>query len=173
MNSKVVLLIVCLAGLFVAPTAKAQQIIKLNPIGLAFGSLNAGYEQFVSDNSSFYVGASFYTRGILGIRYSGLGLDGQYRFYLSDNERPRGLYAAPAASVGFIGFKDSGDNYNYTLIRLGGLIGYQWQFGGNFTVELGIGPSYGIIAGSGLDEYDTFGDGVLPIGILSLGYILK
>lgn len=155
-------------------SAKAQGIIKLNPIGLAFGSLNAGYETFLSNKSSLYVGASYYSRGLLGVRYTGVGLDGQYRIYLSDNERPKGLYVAPAVSVGFIGFKDDTDEkFNYTLVRLGGIIGYQWVFSQKFTVEVGIGPSYGFITGDFDDDTEVFGDGVLPIGILSLGYIIN
>ncbi|HMQ62763.1 MAG TPA: DUF3575 domain-containing protein [Flavilitoribacter sp.] len=173
MKMKFLALLSALVFCALATPAKAQGIIKLNPIGLAFGSLNAGYETFLNDKSSVYVGASFYSRNLIGIKYSGLGLDGQFRFYLSNNDRPKGLYVAPAASVGFIGFKDNSDKFNYTLIRLGAIIGYQWVFSQKFTVEVGIGPSYGLITGNYEDSVDVFGDGVLPIGILSLGYIIK
>ncbi|MEZ5038532.1 MAG: DUF3575 domain-containing protein [Saprospiraceae bacterium] len=149
-----------------------QNVIKVNPIGLAFGSLNGGYETFLNDKSSLYLKANFYSRGIVGVRYTGFGVGGEYRFYLSNNERPKGLYAGPVANIGFIGTNVDGVG-NYTLITLGGVIGYQWVFSEKFTVEVNIGPVYGIATGD-FGDTDIFGDGILPtISLLTLGYILN
>lgn len=157
---------------FMASNLSGQNVVKVNPIGLAFGSLNGGYETFLSDNTSLYLKANFYSRSLVGTRYTGFGVGGEYRFYLSDNDRPKGLYAGPIANVGFIG-TNSDFIDNYTLITVGGIIGYQWVFSEKFTVEVNIGPAYGIVAGD-FGDTDIFGDGIYPvISLLTLGYILQ
>lgn len=157
---------------FMASNLNAQNVVKVNPIGLAFGSLNGGYETFLSENTSLYLKANFYSRSLVGTRYTGFGVGGEYRFYLSDNDRPKGLYAGPIANIGFIGTNtDIIDNY--TLITIGGIIGYQWVFSEKFTVEVNIGPAYGIVTGD-FGDTDIFGDGIYPvISLLTLGYILQ
>lgn len=157
---------------FMASNLNAQNVVKVNPIGLAFGSLNGGYETFLTDKTSLYLKANFYSRGLVGIRYTGFGVGGEYRFYLDSNDRPKGLYAGPIASVGFIGSNSDIIN-NYTLITIGGVIGYQWVFSEKFTVEVNIGPAYGIVTGD-FGDTDIFGDGIIPtISLLTLGYILN
>ena len=152
-------------------SANAQSIVKLDPLSLAFGSLRAGYETFTSDKASVYAGLSYVNRGILGIDYTGVGVFGQYRFYLSNTEAPKGIFAGPHLGVNFIGFDDGfGDRLNYTLVRIGGIIGYQGIIGDNFTWEIGIGPTYGIISGDFSDDDDLFGTGIVPVSTLALGY---
>lgn len=157
-----------------ASTISAQSVIKANPLGLAFGVLNASYEKFTGDNTSFTLRANFYSRGLGGYRYTGFGVGGGYRFYLSDNERPKGLYVGPIANVGFIGGDDDFIG-NYTLITVGGIIGYQLMLGDKFTMEFSAGPTYGIITGGNFDDdFDAFGAGTLPfISIATVGYILN
>lgn len=157
---------------FLANNLTAQNVVKVNPIGLAFGSLNGGYETFLTDKTSLYLKGNFYSRGLIGIRYTGFGVGAEYRFYLSDNDRPKGLYAGPIANIGFIG-TNSDLIDNYTLITIGGVIGYQWVFSEKFTVEVNIGPAYGIVTGD-FGDSDVFGDGIFPtISLLTLGYILQ
>lgn len=151
----------------------AQSLIKVNPIGLAFGSLNASYESFVSDNASWTARANFYSRGIAGFRYTGFGVGAGYRFYLSEGERPKGLYAGPIANVGFI---SSSDDFigNYTLITIGAVIGYQVRLAERWFLDFNVGPTYGIITGDFGDDRDVFGDGILPaISIAVVGYVLN
>jgi hypothetical protein len=154
-------------------SVNAQSLIKVNPIGLAFGSLNAGYEHFVSEKASWTARANFYSRGILGIRYTGFGVGAGYRFYLSEGERPKGLYAGPIANVAFIGANDDVIG-NYTLITLGAVIGYQVRLADRWFLDFNVGPTYGIITGDFGDDTDVFGDGVLPaISIAVVGYVLN
>lgn len=154
-------------------TAQSQSIVKLDPLSLAFGSFRAGYETFTSDKTSLYGGLSFVNRGILDIKYRGIGVFGQYRFYLSNTEAPKGIFAGPHIGANFIGFDSGiGDRENYTLLRIGGIIGYQGLIGTNFTWEIGIGPTYGLIFSS-LDDDDFFGNGIVPIGTFALGYIIN
>lgn len=159
---------------FGCASLSAQSIIKANPLGLAFGVLNASYEKFTSDNSSFTLRANFYSRGVGGFRYTGFGVGGGYRWYISDNERPKGLYVGPIANVGFLGANDDFIG-NYTLITVGGIIGYQLKLSDRFTMEFSAGPTYGVITGGNFDDdFDAFGGGTLPfISIATVGYILE
>lgn len=155
-------------------SVSAQSLIKANPIGLAFGVLNASYENFVSDKASFTLRANFYNRNLIGIRYSGVGVGGGYRFYLSEGERPKGLYAGPIANVGFIGSNDDVVG-NYTLITIGAVIGYQVRLAEKWYLDFNIGPSYGIITGGGFDDgFDAFGGGIVPtLSVATVGYVLN
>jgi hypothetical protein len=154
-------------------TANAQSVIKVNPIGLAFGSINADYEKFLNDKTSFQIGANFISRKIDDVRYTGFGVQAQYRWYLTKNDRPKGLFVGPTAAFNFVGYDDNfaEESDNYSFLAIGGLIGYQWVFGENFTFEAGIGPNFGIPF-SDVDD-DAFGTGVYPQISLALGYILK
>lgn len=153
-------------------TTHAQSIVKLDPISLAFGSLRAGYETF-NDKNSIYVGASFINRKILGVGYTGAGVFGQYRWYLSDTETPKGVFAGPHAGFNFVSFDDGFDSRTgYSVLRLGGMVGYQGVIGSNFTWEIGIGPSYGIVFSSEELFDDVFGNGILPISTFAIGYRL-
>ena len=72
-----------LIAIFAIKTTSNAQILKVAPISLAFGVINAGYEKQLSDKSSIYPSASFYSRNSV----SGIGLGLQYRRYLSSSKR--------------------------------------------------------------------------------------
>lgn len=56
---------------FTAFTAtNTQSVIKINPLGLAFGYIHAGYEKFINEKNSFRIGANFITRKIDDVRYT-------------------------------------------------------------------------------------------------------
>lgn len=151
----------------------AQSVIKANPIGLLFGTLNVGYEQFVGEDRSFTLRANYYDHNVLGIKFSGFGIGGGYRFYLTENFRPKGLYVGPVANIGRINPEDETIG-NYTLITIGGILGYQLTMGNRLTLEAYLGPAVGIISGRAVEgNVPLFGSGVVPIvGLLTLGYRL-
>ncbi len=151
-----------LIAIFAIKTTSNAQILKVAPISLAFGVINAGYEKQLSDKSSIYPSASFYSRNSV----SGIGLGLQYRRYLSSSkEFPVGLFIAPEVQYGSFKQKDYGD-LSYSAFSLGAQIGYQWSLGDNFTIEASIGPSYWISSESYYSYY-----GVLPSVGFNLGYI--
>jgi hypothetical protein len=157
-------------------SVKAQSYIKVNPVSLAFGVIGVDYEKVVSDKNSIQVGAYFISRGIGGIGYTGFGVNGSYRFYISKEDAPKGLFASPTVGLSFVSFKDNlfatGTSSSYSALSIGGLIGYQWLFSDDqFSFELGVGPQYGISLGT--SGADAFGIGVLPQVSLSLGYRLS
>lgn len=173
MKAKFFQLAFALVFCFGCASVNAQSLIKANPFGLAFGVLNASYENFVSDNASFTLRANFYSRKLGGVRFTGFGAGGGYRFYLSDNERPKGLYVGPIANIATISTNDE-VNDGYALITIGGIIGYQLRLSDRFYMDFSVGPTYGIITGSVDDDFDAFGAGTLPsITIATIGYVLN
>lgn len=151
--------------IFAINAAASAQIIKVAPISLAFGVINAGYEKQLSDKSSIYPSASFYSRSTV----SGFGLGLQYRRYLSaSKEFPAGFFVAPEAQYGSFKQKDLND-FSYSAFSIGAQIGYQWVLGDNFTLEASMGPAYWIAGGSNTASV-TY-NGVLPSIGFNLGYI--
>ncbi len=151
--------------IFAINAVASAQIIKVAPISLAFGVINAGYEKQLSDKSSIYPSASFYSRSTV----SGFGLGLQYRRYLSaSKEFPAGFFVAPEAQYGSFKQKDLND-FSYSAFSIGAQIGYQWVLGDNFTLEASMGPAYWIAGGSNTASV-TY-NGVLPSIGFNLGYI--
>ncbi len=126
--------------MLISYTGNSQSYLKVNPISLAFGSLNASYEQVLSEKKSFEVGANI----LLGSGYSGFGASGQYRFYLTNSGAPKGLFVAPEVGITFGKYSYFGSSSDsFTVFEIGGLIGYQWLFSKDkFSFQLGISPAY-------------------------------
>jgi len=106
----------------------AQGYLKVNPLSLAVGILNVGYEQVTAPKQSMQLKVySHYSGGLYGGRL-------MYKFFLTEKESPEGLYVAPIAA--FIGAEGGG------AFRLGGLIGYQVTFSNDkLSFEGAVGPA--------------------------------
>ena len=181
MKIKQLLLIITLMSFGLAKT-NAQSYIKINPITLAIGYIGVDYEKVVSDKNSFSLGVGFFTSGSDFGRYTGVGVNGGYRFYLTKDDAPKGLFAGPIAGFSFLSYKygtvfggTTADNFSYSVLNIGGIIGYQWLFSDDkFSFELGVGPSFGIAIGKNESFTGSlFGSGVSPAVVLSLGYRLS
>ncbi len=136
-----------------------ESAIKANPVGLAFGIANAGYEFSINDTQTVTVSALYYDVSDV----SGFGAGGEYRFYFSD-EALRGWHAGP--TVGFFSLKGSGffSDTTSTIFTIGGEAGHQWILGEHFLIDTFIG--IGFVSGGG----DLSVDGA-AIGLgVSLGY---
>ena len=154
-----------LITIFAINGVASAQIVKVSPIALAFGVINAGYEKQLGDKSSIYASASFYSRSTI----SGIGLGLQYRKYLSSSKDfPAGFFVAPEVQYGSFKQKDFGD-FGYSAFSLGAQIGYQWLLGDSFTIEVSGGPAYWIPASKGTGNTLTY-DGVSPSIGFNLGY---
>ena len=144
-----------------------DQIIKTNPLGLAFGNFNATYEKVINEKSSFLVSAN-YTYRVFGVDVSAFGFGGAYRFYFSHAKKqvPEGFYINPQANFNF----GSVDEFNYTGIGIGAEIGYQWIWDSGVVLDLGIGPNY-ITLGGDTDDIDFDNtSGIFPSATLAIGY---
>ena len=138
--------------------------ISANPIGLAFGMLNATYESRLSAVNTFTISGYYWKI----VDWTAFGFGGSYRWYLKllqDNKKPiEGLSAGPALAIGF--WKWDGP-YGSTLdggtsIAIGGEVAYKWVFDG-FVVEPIITIMFNAASITGL-TYDPFRGGV------NLGY---
>lgn len=172
---KVLLVIAMVAGAF---TANAQKnVIKANPLALAFGSFEVGYERVVSDNSSIELAVAYSslkvntTGGQSDVKADGFGAEGKYKFYFADNT-PRGWYAAPVVSYSSTSLDSNGEKGDFSYFGAGAVAGYQWVFGGGdsgFALDLNFGAQYASVSTSGAINSTSI-DGFLPKLGLSLGY---
>jgi hypothetical protein len=136
-----------------------EQVIKANPIGLAFGVANAGYEFTVKDGQTLTVSGLYYNISDI----SGLGAGAEYRFYF-DGEAIRGWHAGP--SVGYFSLSDDFDT-SASFFSIGGEVGHQWIIGEHFAVDVFAGLGY--IAGNSDDFAVSLSSTAISLGV-SLGY---
>ena len=153
-------LIVAAAILFAATGLKAQEVspkqaIKINPLSLFVVTGNVAYEHATSDNQSFQVGVFYSGVSISGLKYSGLGITPEYRFYFAGHKNALdGVYAAPFVRFQSFTFKEKSTAYkaNYTSFGGGGIIGWEKTSRSGFVIDLFAGPA--INAGKFKNEAD-------------------
>lgn len=172
---KLFLAIAILAISFVANAQK--NVIKANPLALAFGSFEVGYERVVSESSSIELSMAYSSlkvttsKGQSGATANGFGVEGKYKFYFSD-ETPRGWYAAPVVSYSGTSLDSNDEKGEISFFGAGAVAGYQWVFGGGnsgFALDLNLGAQYASVSTSG-SITGTNINGFLPKLGLSLGY---
>ena len=102
--------------------------IMANPLGLAFGVANAGYEFTTTDAQTATISGIYY--GISGIK--GYGAGAEYRFYFSSGEAFKGWHAGP--SLGYFALEDD-FNTSASVFSIGGEAGHQWVFDNGFLID--------------------------------------
>ncbi|PID95653.1 MAG: hypothetical protein CSA94_00430, partial [Bacteroidetes bacterium] len=87
---------------FFSANAQQKQVIKTNPIALAFGNFNATYEKVLDSKSSVLISAS-YTYKLLGLNVNAGGLGAAYRYYFTHAKKdvPTGFYVNPEVAFSF------------------------------------------------------------------------
>lgn len=152
-------LLVVLAVFTFSLTNAQESAIKANPIGLAFGIANAGYEFSMNDTQTLTISALYYNISDI----SGFGAGAEYRFYFTE-EALRGWHAGPNA--GFFSLSGSGllSDTTATVFTFGGEAGHQWIIGEHFLVDVFAGLNI-VSGGSNLNVSGT----ALGLGV-SLGY---
>ncbi len=156
-----------------------NQIIKTNPLGFAFGNFNAKYERALSESTSFLVGGNFYSRKIFGVKATGFGVDGEFRYYITNRKKPspEGFYVGPGVSfdINNLGDVETGGVVNsrgsVTSLGIGATLGYQWVWDSGFALDLGLGPQYtfAVVKSDDVDSDVDF-SGILPRLVFSIGY---
>jgi hypothetical protein len=131
--------------------------IKANPIGLAFGIANVGFEFATAESQSATIAGVYFD--VLDIKGAGLGAE--YRFYF-DGEAIEGWHAGP--SIGFLSLSDDYD-VSASVFTIGGEIGHQWILGSNFALDVFAG--YGYILGG--DDLNGLESSSTSFGV-SIGY---
>lgn len=148
-------------AVFGMSTINAQeQAIKVNPVGLAFGVANAGYEFSTNDSQTLTIAGLYYNISDV----SGFGAGAEYRFYFSSGEALRGWHAGP--SVGYFSLEDDFNN-SAGFFTIGGEIGHQWILGEHFVIDTFAGLGY--IAGNSDDLAVSLSSAAISLGV-SLGY---
>ncbi len=137
-----------------------EQAVKANPIGIAFGVANAGYEFSIKDSQTLTLSALYYNISDI----SGFGVGAEYRFYFSSNEALRGWHAGP--SVGYFSLSDDFDN-SAGFFSIAGEVGHQWILKEHFLIDTFAG--IGLITGSSDGLTTSVSSTSISIGV-SLGY---
>lgn len=144
--------------MFLALTAFGQSsAVKVNPVGLAFGVANAGYEFSTSDSQSATISGLYYD--VSGI--SGFGVGAEYRFYFG-GEVLNGWHAGP--SLGYLSLEDD-FNTSASVFSFGGEVGHQWVWNSGFLVDVFAGLGFA----TGGDNLNGLDSTTIGIGV-SLGY---
>ncbi|WP_296637633.1 DUF3575 domain-containing protein [Polaribacter sp.] len=139
-------------------TSAQTNAIKVNPLGLAFGVANAGYEFTTSDSQTATISGIYY--GVPGIK--GFGVGAEYRFYFSTKEALKGWHAGP--SVGYFSLEDD-FNTSASVFSIGGEAGHQWVWDSGFLVDVFAGLGF-VTGGDTLSGLNTTS---AAIGV-SIGY---
>lgn len=163
MKKKYIVAIVLIAVGF---TVRAQEnVIKVNPLALLFGSLEMGYERVLSENQSFQVDLGYATFSSGDLDYTGFGIGAQYRFYVqAAKNAPEGWFLAPVASYS----SSSANDFKTTVFVAGGVGGYQWNWN-PITLDIYGGPAFFNVESD--DTAFDFGFDGLGIKLgLSLGF---
>jgi hypothetical protein len=97
------LLLILVLGIGFSLSANAQtQVIKTNPLALAFGNFNVTYERTLNESSSLNIfGNYFFGLGDLDVTAFGVGAGWRYYFTHSKKPIPAGFYVQPQVSLSF------------------------------------------------------------------------
>jgi len=173
-------LFLCAAiAVFAFSSVKAQEnVVKVNPLGLIFGSAQFSYERVLTEGSSVELSLAYtnlnanFSSGEES-KVTGFGAEGKYKFYFSNsNDAPRGLYGAPVLSYSSISGEAGSEEGKVNIFGVGAIGGHQWVFGGNATglaLDLNLGVQYINVSANG-DISGLTVDGILPRIGLSIGY---
>ncbi len=171
---KLLLIIVTMA--FYSGIMAQSGAIKINPFGLLFGSLNAGYEHVLNEKSTVEGGLSYFSakatvNGEDDVKLNGVGFYAMYRWYFGKKDAPRGLYLAPNFGFNSTSGKGGGEKASTNLLKIGAFFGNQWVFGedGGFVLDLAIGAAnYSFKTNDNISGFNL--DGVGPQIRIAIGY---
>jgi hypothetical protein len=141
-------------------------VIKVNPIALAFGNFNMSYQRALGKAHAVQIGANYWYR-IFGTDVSGIGVRAGYQFFLTTRTKdaPEGFYIGPQVSFNSITEKET--DTSVTAFGVGAMLGYQWVWKSGLCLDLGAGPIYQFASES---ETTTSYQGFLPNVTIALGF---
>ncbi len=157
-----------------------RNIIKLNlntDFDDDFGvPLMFSWETKTNKNQSLQVGLAprYYKEN--NYKRSGIGVNGEYRFYISRNKSGiAGVYAGPFLSYNTYKVTDTyNNNYSYRSddFRGGFLFGHQWVYLSGFTLDLNLGLGFVSSSSNNNNNNNFFDDrsGLLGRFNVGIGY---
>lgn len=162
-------LILSLAFVAMAFGLNAQSnVVKTNPLGLAFGNFNATYERVLGTSASVLIKGQYLYR-LFGVDVSLAGGGVGFRYYITHAKKPvpGGFYINPQAQFAFGSVTNEDDEkLNARTIAFGAEIGYQWLWESGFVLDLGIGPMYTMAKGDSDEDLS----GIMPSATLAIGF---
>jgi hypothetical protein len=146
-------------------------VIKINPLSALLRTGSLFIETKLDNSKSIQLGVAYMGLGIGDLKYSGIILTPEMRFYM--NERAiSGGYIAPYFRFQRYSITDESTSPNseisYTSFGGGLLFGRQWVFESGFALDLFGGPSYNegkFKYESGNSQEDNFLFGMNGMGI--------
>lgn len=133
------------AGALKAQENSMNQAIKINPLSLFLLTGNVAYEKPVAENQSFQLGLFYSGVSISDLKYSGVGITPEYRFYFGGKKQAmNGVYAAPFLRYQNFTFKDktTNDKAGFSSFGGGATIGWEKTWASGFLLDLFVGPAY-------------------------------
>lgn len=164
-------------ALFSSLSYGQTDIVKINPFGLLFGNINAGWEHVIGESSSVEVGLGYRRReGTVGsesdVKFTGFSVYGQYRKYFGKKVIPNGFYVAPGISYSKTSADVDGDDAGFSALAFGAIVGHQWAWNSGFVLDLGLGINYYNLSTTG-DVSGIDLDGIGPAARVALGFVIK
>lgn len=158
--------IILLITIGVQAQRELPNVLKINPISLAFGNFNLSYQRGLSDASAIQIGANYWYR-ILGVEVSGIGVRGAYQFFLTNKVKPapEGFYIGP--QIAYNALTDKETDEKITTFGVGLMLGYQWVWDSGIALDLGAGPMYQF--GKETTTGTSY-EGFLPNIVIAIGY---
>jgi hypothetical protein len=155
MKAKFLLVIVVLFGVIALNNdLKAQDnkenVLTLSITNLALVTPTLYYERVIGDKTSLQLGAYYTGAKSSGVKFGGLGIIPEFRFYPGGKGAPRGFYLAPFLKYQNYSISTTVDDLvvgtydaKATLTAIGGglIIGNQFIIGDVVALDLFIGPS--------------------------------
>lgn len=145
-----------------------KNVVKTNPLGLAFGNFNATYERVLGTTSSVLIKGQYMYK-LLGVEVNLAGGGLGYRYYFTHAKKPvpSGFNITPQVTFAFGSVtNDADEKISASTIAFGAEIGYQWAWESGFVLDLGIGPMYTMAQGGGDEDLS----GIMPSATLAIGY---
>lgn len=137
--------------------SELKNVIKINPLSLVLTNISVSYERIITGRIGIQLQAGYWIGGNIGnTKWSGMSLTPELRYYLTNQERPKGLYLAAFGRYQEIQAEIQDSNSEWAVSRIGGgvSVGYQMLFGGRVTWDIFFGPQYLVNSGS-KDEIST------------------
>jgi hypothetical protein len=121
-----------------------KNVLKINTLSFFVLTPTIFYERKLSDMTSAQLGVAYMGYKITDVRFSGLILTPEFRFYPKKNAID-GFYIAPYFRYMNLSVKSTSDDANASLTVMGGglLFGRQWITKSGFNMDLFFGAHYG------------------------------
>ena len=135
--------LVAVASLFIVSRLSAQTEVKINPLGLLFGSPDVSAEFRLNDNMGLepFIGYTSRKFAAGAVRISAVNAGGSFKYYFNPQKGFDRFYAGAYTrfNAGNAEETETGTQAGYTRVSLGFQIGQKWVSKQNVVFELAFG----------------------------------